>query len=166
MDTNHNTYTDHLSCWGYFGRCKCLLRKRSQHIQITLRSFTKHTHCSTNLLVSLHITHRQKRTGKESNLTLYAFFSWTTSTKSYIDFDIALIQRDSWNMWHLKWKFYIYLHLHYDIHLPMEDRFHNRIANNKGNWDFLSHNSEKKTKQNKKNSELWDIDAELKEKVN
>ncbi len=45
----------------------------------------------------------------------------------------------------------------------MEDRFHNRIANNKGNWDFLSHNSEKKKQ---KNSELWDINAELKEKVN
>ncbi len=28
----------------------------------------------------------------------------------------------------------------------MENRFDNRITNNKGNWDFLSHNSEKKNK--------------------
>lgn len=81
LDAN-NTYTDNMSCWGYFGWCNGLLRK---NIPITLSSFTKHTHCSTNLLpVSLYITWWQEEQGRRVPLcrTSLLHFSWTTRRKS------------------------------------------------------------------------------------
>lgn len=92
-----------------------------QNVHIVLQIFTS---------VSPHYKTGRKEQEKRVTLrrTSNCMFFYGLQVQNH-SVDISLIQRDSWNLWflNLKWQFYIYLHLHYCIHLPMEDRFQNRI---------------------------------------